>query len=306
MPIARTPLALAVLAAIATGSAASAADGDELYHRAIGRAIEQARGELIASRDLYVDHSTWADPWVVESEHYSVRTTASRYLAAKIANDLEYMLGQFQQLLGTDYAPRRRYPIWILPTLGDYNNLGGSADEHSSFYGSFLATDQPGSPVATYVIENETLLGMWITHTALHQYVRDAFNTTLPTWISEGLASYFALFWDMNWGAAELSRLIAERRYVRLSHLTRAPISSYLQDGETRLHVLGMFFNYLLHHHPDTRQLPEGEPPLPASFADYLRRVVRGQSVRDTGFAALVSRNLDQIEAEFRGYDFGG
>ena len=49
---------------------------------------------------------------------------------------------------------------------------------------------------------------MQITHSALHQFLAAAFpGRTPPTWINEGLAAYFSIYWDYDWGLSEFERL---------------------------------------------------------------------------------------------------
>ena len=39
----------------------------------------------------------------------------------------------------------------------------------------------------------------WVTHSALHQFVAGAFpGRPIPDGLSEGLAAYFALYWDFQ------------------------------------------------------------------------------------------------------------
>jgi hypothetical protein len=277
-----------------------------LYERVMERALTRAGDRLVASKDLWVDHSSWENAWEVSSDHFTVKTTASRFLGQKIANDLEFMLTQFQALLGTDYRPSRRFQVWILPTLGDYNVLGqGRADEHSSFYGSYHALQEQGQPVATYYTSNTTQLGMWITHSALHQFVTEAFGGQPPLWVSEGLASYFSFFWDWQWARGEYAKLLEGRgSLIPLTQLLTAGLPEYMQDPDQRLIQLGTLFDYLLNHREDTRIPEEGEEEPSASFREYLRAVVRGGSGAQTGFANLSASELGTIESELRAFDW--
>ncbi len=305
LPIHGIVLALILTAAAAVPSDAARpedAASARAFARVMERALSRAEADLLSSKDFWVDHSTWADPWVVSSENFTVRTTASRHVADKIAKDLEFMLTQFQALLGTTAAPNPRIEIWILPTLGDYNAAGQSADEHSTFYASFVDAASAGQPVTTYDSNNLTELGIWITHSALHRYIASAFGRPLPLWVSEGLAGYFSLYWDWTWGAARLARAQSTSRYVPLRNLVNVQMSNMSDD-----HVieLGMLFKYLLHHREDTRLAGAGEEESDTSFATFLRDVVRGGDGRDTGFVQQILRgDLDALEADFRAFEF--
>jgi len=291
-------------------SASPATDArDRLRSRALETALARAEGEVLRAKDLHVDHSTWEDPWIARSRHYEVRTTASYFLAAKLAGDLDFLFDEFGKLLGyEDYTPAQKLAIWIFPGIDQYNALGGSGDEHSSFYGSFYADFDPASPVACYFDPNLTRLGMHVTHSACHQYLRQAFGTRPPLWVSEGLASYFALFWDWNWGNQQFRRLATTPGWIPVRELLGASLPDYLANGEDRTIELGMLFHYLLHELPETRLPAEGEPEPEASFRAYLRDILTGGDGAETGFARFVADQggVGALEEGFRSYEFSG
>lgn len=275
---------------------------------ALDRALERAQRRLEDEIVLWEDHSRWENPWVVRGAHHVVHTTDGHALGKRIAEGQATMLGHFQRVLGSDHVPTQPFTVHVHPTQAAYNAFGeANGDEHSSFYGSFFAAGLPGSPVVTYREANETLLQMFVTHSALHQFVAAAFPgaaPALPTWVAEGLASCFALYWDTAYGAAELRRLVAEGRFLPLAQLMREGTSQYLADPHTRLIELGMLFLHLLHYREDTRLAGEGEEPPAASCADWLQRLHRGEDVSGHPFQALLASDLDLIEAELMDAEF--
>jgi len=286
-------------------SAVPATDADTAYERVLTRALERAETQLVRGTDLWVDHSTWENAWEVSSEHYTVRTTDSRYLAADIGTGLDIMLGHFQNILGTTFTPDQPFQVLIFPRLSEYNVFGNQVgDEHSSALGSFYAVQDPRLAVATYFIQYPTLLRMWITHAATHQFVDRAFQSSPPTPISEGLASYFSLYWDRRLAAEEHNRLKDSPAYISLETLFGQSYQALMSDPNDRLMELGLFFNYLLHYREDTRMAAEGEEEPENSFATYLRLVVRGQDASQTGFARLLRNDFAAVEEDFRAFSF--
>lgn len=311
------PLSLDVLGpalGIALAGAPVPAQPDSAYHRVVSAALQRAERELVEGTDLWVDHSSWENAWEVETENYVVRTTRSRYFAASVAEGLEVMLGHFQRVLDTDYVPAEPFRILIFPDLAQYNAFGNAnGAEHSSAFGVFYTTQDPTRPVATYLPPNpnETLLRMWITHGAVHQFVDRAFQVEPPTGISEGLASYFSLYWDRVYASDLHRRLKDGPTYVPLATLLEDPLSSYVNDHpDDRFWELGLFFTYLLHYRDrlnygeETMMAPPGQEEPEYSFATYLRTVLRGGSPSSTSFYRLLSRSLDRIEEDFRTFDF--
>lgn len=286
-------MTLAALALAGAGPEPLEGSAGDVYQRAMDSALDRAQRRLESSVELYQDHSTWENAWQVTSRHYRVRTTHSWFLAHDIASGLESMLGHFQTVLGTSHAPSDRWAIHIFPTLAAYNQFGNQhGADHQSFYGSFFTGLDPERAVATYYDPNAVLLRMWVTHSAFHQFMASAFNREAPTWLLEGLASYFALYWDAGYGVSELERIKRQDRIVPLRQLLRENISQYTNDPHTRFMQLGMLMTYLLHYRPELR------------FGEYLGlRMVADDFALHPAHEWL-TENLDQLESDFLSFEF--
>ena len=275
------------------------------YRRVLARALERAEKQLLASANFDVDHSRWDDPWIVQTEHYEVRSTKSYSQARSIADGSELMRGEFVKLLGEGRAGRTgRQAIWIYPTLSAYKTFGNAnGAEHSSFWGSYYASADAALPVATYDPNNPTQLGMWVTHSAVHQFLEQSFGSQRETWVDEGLASYFALFWDWHYGASELERLKKARMFVPLERLVQEPIQAYAEHTHERFIELGMLFHYLLNSCEVTKNGAGGDPTT-GPFQEFLRAAVRGQDVSGTEFAKSFDEDAALLEQDFKDFDF--
>jgi len=274
------------------------------YRRVVSAALGRAQTRLEAGLELEVDHSSWEDPWIVRTPHHEVRTTKSRGQAAALAKSLEFMHAEFEKLLGPAPARAEHLRVWVVPDLAAYNQLGDAhGGDHSSVLGSFFAADHPERPLIAMQSNNATLLGMWVTHSAVHQYVHAAFGEHAPTWVSEGLASYFALYWDWSYGARELARLKTARRLVPLEGLLREALPTYRQAPDVRFIELGMLFHFLLNTCEATRDGADGDPET-GPFREYLRRAVRGEDTREKDFALTLEEALELIEEEFLAHEF--
>jgi hypothetical protein len=276
----------------------------DLYRRAVARALTRAQAELVAGAKLDVDHSRWEDPWVVVTEHYEVRSTRSYAQARSIADSSEFLRGEMVRLLGEGRGGRTaKQPIWIFPTLAAYKVFGqANGAEHSSMWGSYYASGDPALPVATYDNGDPTQVGMWVTHSAVHQFLEQSFGTQREVWVDEGLASYFALFWNWTYGAQELERLEQTRAFLPLARLVREPLQGYLDKTHERFIELGMLFQYLLHSCDATKNGAAGDPAT-GPFQEFLRLAVRGQDVSDTEFVASFEATA-LLEEDFKNFDF--
>jgi len=298
-----TPVLLLLLTCLQGPPAVHAS---ELYGRVVERASARARNELTATLQFEVDHSRFEDPWIVTTAHYELRATVSYAQTKKIAEGLEFVRGEFVKLLGESKAPRTaRNKIWVFPSMGGYNQFGkdNGADEHSSVLGSFFLAGHAEQPVVAYQDGNDTRLGMWVTHSALHQFLAQNFGSKPELWVDEGLASYFALFWDWSYGAAQLDELEKTRDYVPLERLLREPIQAYLSKPDPRFIELGMLFHFLLNSCEATKNGATGDPST-GPFQEYLRAAVRGQDVSKSEFTQTLEEASALLEQDFKAFDF--
>ena len=195
---------------VALSGAAPASDPvpDEAYGRSLEAALRRAQRGLEERTTLWEDHSTWETAWRVESPRYVVRTTRGHWFGRLLADSLESMWPRFQDLLAPGFEPSGKLPVYVFPDIPSYNAFGdANAAEHSSFYGSYYAQQDAARPVAASFTDNLVQMRMFVTHAATHQFLDRAFTTQPPTWVSEGLASYFELQWSYEWGVSEFERL---------------------------------------------------------------------------------------------------
>ena len=284
----------------APDAATPAVAHDDPIGSALRRAVTAAAVRLRARQDVFEDHSTAEKAWEVTSRHFLVRTTHSHGLAANLAEGLDTMLAHFQETLGVNIPPTRRYHVYVLPTVGDYNQFGNAnGQEHSSCYGSFHAAEHAERPVAAVYDPNHTWLRMMVTHSMVHQYVQDAFPAArLPTWVDEGLAAYFATWWDYNWALAEYERLEAADRLVPLARLTREPLGAYVAGAHERFTSLGIVFTWLLRYREDTATRGDSAP-----FRDWVVALLRGDS-KAASLAPAALADPAKLQQELAAFEF--
>lgn len=303
--LAAAPFTAAVAASDTPPNPEDAFDRDAFYRRTMAAAAERAQADLMQSTLLWEDHSTWEDPWRVQTQHYEVAIAGSRLAGLELAHGLETMLGHFQDVTGFELATKGRFIINVFPDIDRYNAFGESAGaEHSSFYASFFAPADLAQPVSTFATSSMGRQLIWTTHGATHQFLASVGSAQVPAWIDEGLASFFSLYWSYAWGVAELRLIFASGTFVPFSQLLTDSISDFTDRPEARLIELGMLFNYLLLFRPDTRTvLDEDGEVVSAPFLEYLRGRLRGQDMGGHPVHALLTTGLGGLERDFRMFD---
>ena len=292
-----------LVAGLASACAALTAQAPDRPHppaaRALDRAVQRMHRSLAPQLDIWTDHSKFENAWVASSEHFTVRTTLSHGLAADVARGLETMLGHIHRTLGIDTAPPRRLPVYVFATRAEYNAFGATnGDQHSSFYGSFYAANHADRPVAAEWSDNPILAQMQITHSVVHQYLREAFpGVALPLWLDEGLAAYFASFWDYGWTRAEYKKDREQGRIVPLARVLRAQLQDFALDTTPRMLELAMFCDWLLRYCPETKSTPGADGAPHGAFVDYVRALLRGDDVARAPFRASIADPQALVDA---------
>ena len=316
-PIATTLLTLAV--SIVTSSDASApaaprtdsntaerAVTSDAARRSLDEALERAQNNLERKLELYQDRSTWERAWVGRSAHYEVRSTLNRYFAKRTAEELEASLDLFRETLLTDWRPPTPQQVYVFPDLDQYSQYGdANGAEHSSFYGSYYASTTPERAVATYQYNQRNLLRMWITHSAFHQFVDQAFERDLPLWVEEGLASYFAIRPYYNWAVAELNRVRQRRGAIPFVQLLSNTPANYADRPDDRLLELGMLFIYLFDFHPESRTQRRGSEIWLAPLSEYLNALLTSDDFQYHPLHRLLSNDgMAAVEMDYRAFAF--
>jgi hypothetical protein len=277
----------------------------DAYRRALRDAIERAQRNLERRLELFEDHSTWENAWVVTSPHYTVRNTTSRYFGVRTAEQLETDLAAFRETLLSDWTPSGTFHVYVFPTLEDYRAYSSENGlDHSAFYGSYYPRTVPELPVVTYQYPNRTQLQMWITHTAFHQFLDCAYDRSLPTWMGEGLASYFALRPNYRWAAGEYHRHVERGTLIPLPELLATPLSGYTDRPGQRVLQLGLFFVFLFEHYEPTRTLRRGGEVWHAPLSEYLDALLTADDFEYHPLHRMMTEGLDAVAMDFAAFEF--
>jgi hypothetical protein len=278
---------------------------DGVYEKAMDRTLARAQADLQKATKLR-ETRTWKNPWEATSKYFTVRTTSSFAQARSLAASFDEMAPLIRGLLKPDFQWTKPMPVWIVPDIATYNQIGNAGgDAHSSNYGSHLATGQVGRPVVVLAQANEQYLKIIATHSLVHQIIDRAYpNTRARVWVQEGLAAYFSLYWDWNWAATQLAGYEKAKTQIPVRTLLTRSVAA--MGGKMQKHCieLGMFFNYLLHYREDTKSTIDANKVQQGPFAEYLRLALSGKRTNEHAVHKLIFRSVKGVEAGFRAQVF--
>lgn len=81
-------------------------------------------------------------------------------------------------------------------------------------------------------------------------------------------------------------------------------MNQYVESASDRFIELGMLFTYLLSYRADTRTVMDGDTVVQAPFAEYLRAILQGANHTQLPVHALLTERTDELEADFRAFEF--
>jgi hypothetical protein len=269
--------------------------------RVVQTAIERAQVDLGKGIDLWVDHSSWDDPWVVNSDHYQIRTTHSRALGMELSRMLERQLEEFCGLLRRDSQDLPQpMPVFVFPTLQEYNGFGSPFGAHSSAYGSFFADDHAQRPVATFY--SASWVHLWAAHSALHQLLHHTYPQATEVWLVEGLSSYFPLYWLFyDYSVRRFEKCREEGRLVALPELLEAPIEGY--DDWSFLQI-GMLYSYLMHFREQTKVRLQDDGTWEGPFLRSLLQALQSPQPERLSWREVFGENLAELQTDFHAFPF--
>lgn len=276
----------------------------ESMDRAFAHALSLARSKA-DGLDFSVDHSSWEDPWVVQSDHYELRTTASRAYGVRMVNTLEGMLPIYQELFDTDKLPQRRVPVLIHPTQEAYSQYGDDhSDERSSIWGGYFDPNNPGGAIATVFDKSDSLQRMYLVRSSCQEFIHSAFGSqNLPVSLTQGLGAYAETFWVWDFLLSRFEQLRDAGQLIPLGELLTANRDAYVDRVELFNVQLAVTITYLRMFREDTRSELNGLKLVEAgSFDEYVRKAVRGEKLQGDPVHALLTEETDALDAEIRAF----
>jgi tetratricopeptide (TPR) repeat protein len=151
--------------------------------------LEGVTPEWVAQQDPL--HSEWDKAWTLETEHYRIRTNAGYRVLKTIARAMEQVQVFYRQF--HQYKTKNeKIPVanvWVFKNHDEYKAIGQPPFEWAGGHWD-------GSTVWTYDARNGGeggLSGMLDTlfHEASHQFTTLCGGSGVPTWLNEGMASFF-------------------------------------------------------------------------------------------------------------------
>jgi tetratricopeptide (TPR) repeat protein len=157
-------------------------------------------GKWMSREDYEALRGQWANAWVEETAHYTVRTNESEAFARELAVLAEAAYAEFAIYFGSEIKlpGKDRMQLWAFRSYEDYRRhcVETRAEDHLNAAG--FARSDSNTVVGWNKTKSEKQFLETMVHEAAHLYYFRAFPAGRPpSWHAEGLATYFEGFdWD--------------------------------------------------------------------------------------------------------------
>ncbi len=182
--------------------------------------LAEVSPEWVAEHDL--EHATWPTAWVLETEHYRIRTNAG-YRALHIVGNAMEQMQRFYRIFHQYKVDGGSVPVagvHLFKNRSEYRSLGGSPVD-------WAAGHWNGTNVVTYDQREggqgslRDTLGV-LFHEASHQFTSLAGGSSVPAWLNEGMASFFEGTRLLSNGRIDWNLIAPGRLYPLLDDLRSA------------------------------------------------------------------------------------
>lgn len=137
---------------------------------------------------------TMDNPWVVKTDHYVVKTDISRKAAGEIALIMEMFYHAFIQspVFNVQGETHERLPVLVPKNRSEFEGVLSSLGRiPRSVRGLYMKSSKDRKMVTYYFHSKDMKLNHILLHEGTHQFIDMAMKSEVPTWLEEGLASYF-------------------------------------------------------------------------------------------------------------------
>jgi len=174
--------------------------------------------EWVAQNDPL--HTEWDKAWELETEHYKVKTNAGYRVLMTTAHAME-QVQVFYRLYHQFKTKNEKIPIanvWIFKNKEEYKTLGHQPVEWAAGHwdGSSVVTYDPRGEGSTAGLAD--LLNT-LFHEASHQFTSLAGGGGVPSWLNEGMASFFEGTRLLSNGKLDWNLIAAQRLYPLVDDL---------------------------------------------------------------------------------------
>ncbi|MEK7469869.1 MAG: DUF1570 domain-containing protein [Planctomycetota bacterium] len=258
--------------------------GDEA--QLLRKGFRKLDGKWVTGEEWDEHHKVWANAWVEETAHYTIRTNESEAFAKDLASLMEPAYEAYKAFYGGDepkLPAKEKMTLFGFRTYEDYRRYCTEQNAEDHLGAAGFAMSNSNVVVGWNKTGNRLQFLQTMAHEAAHLYwFRVAPSGRAPSWFAEGMATYFEGFdWDgKSWkfGGVPDSRLprirdaMQEGKHLKLEELWKGDALALINNDSQKALLFYSECWALNYYLAETEN-----KTYRAAFADYRKAIAAGR-----------------------------
>lgn len=158
------------------------------------RGYTQDGGEWLSPEEAQRKRGEWAAAWRQETAHFVIRTNKSEAFAAKLAEVAEAAHERLVQFFGERSKGAPKLTLYAYAKYDDYQAYCTKLGNTSVLAAAGFAPSEPHTACGWDKASNDISFLQTMIHESAHLYFWEKYSAPVPSWLAEGMATYFEGF----------------------------------------------------------------------------------------------------------------
>jgi len=259
---------------------------------------KRVKGDWVSPEKLAKQRGEWTSAAKLVTAHYVLRTNMNDDFLQKLGTLIEVAYGRFEKLFGPLPKGSPRMTLLAFAKFKDYQAYCQKVGKLNSLAAAGFAPSEAHTACGWDKLSDAQALLRTMVHEAVHLYFWERNKANLPSWLGEGMATYFEGFkrrgksWEFHHlprsRLALLKRALRKDTFIPLKEFFGANAGQLINNDSAKALVFysqawGLFYFFQQTARTSYRQ----------KFAKLLEKVARGATVK---LDAELGVELDRLE----------
>jgi hypothetical protein len=164
------------------------------------RGLVEYEGRWLAPAELAQVRGEWSHAWQHETEHYRIRSNVSERFAQRLGVALETAHLAYEAFFGASWKGSGKADVLAMASYEDYRNYCQTNNALNLVNAGGFAMPHKRTVIGYDKQKSEDALMRTMLHEGAHLFYGLAFSGQAPSWLDEGMATYFEGFTLDNHG----------------------------------------------------------------------------------------------------------
>ncbi|MDQ7780160.1 MAG: tetratricopeptide repeat protein [Planctomycetota bacterium] len=210
----------------------------------IARGFTKVKGEWLSAQEVKRMRGDWESGWEKETAHFFIKTDKSEDFATRLAELGEVAYAEFEKFFGARSKGSPRLKLYAFADFEDYQKYCKDLKQDDKLAAAGFAPSEPHTACGWDKCTDDMMFLQTMVHEATHLYFAEKYPVQIPSWLAEGMATYFEGFKRENgaWKFDHVSRMrltfmmtaIGERKFIPLDEFLSADAGQLINSDSSK------------------------------------------------------------------------